>query len=89
MSNLEPQTKPDGGASESTAELGVFFIPENNRLNPEQCCGKFGTPQEWQCMWLAHDDVFDKGVCEWGGGRVAVHDVYVRPKHCPLTTPND
>jgi len=39
-------------------------------------------------MWLAHDDVFDKGVCEWGGGRVAVHDVYTRPKSCPLSTPN-
>ena len=88
MTEQKDQTEAACVASELTQMLGsIFYVPEDNRKNPTQCCGKWGTPDEWQCMWLAHDDVFGKGVCEWGNGRVAVHDVYDRPKNCPLRTP--
>ena len=65
----------------------ILYIPEKNIKNPTQCCGKFGTIEEWQCMFLAHDDVFDKGICEFGGGYMEVHDVYTRPQTCPLRNP--
>ena len=77
---------PTGAASGLNAGLGVLFIPDANRKNQTKCCGNFGTTDEFQCMWLAHDEVFAKGSCELG--EFFVHDVYSRPSACPLNTPN-
>ena len=88
MTETTQTNEATDGQSRLTAELGsIFFVPEDNRKNPTQCCGKWGTPDEWHCMWLASDSVFETGVCEWGRGGVYVPDVYNRPKTCPLRTP--
>ena len=64
-----------------------MYIPDNNKNNPTKCAGNWGTDSEFQCMFLACDSVFDKGVCENPdvvNSPLTVPNIYKRPKRCPF-----